>query len=31
VYVRPTPLVKEAQQVLGSVGDLEDRRSTYRG
>jgi hypothetical protein len=31
VYVRPTPLVKEAQQVLGSVGELDDRRSTYRG
>ena len=31
VYVRPTPAVKEAQQLLGSVGELDDRRSKYRG
>ncbi len=31
VYVRPTPVVKEAKQLLESVGELDDRRSKYRG
>ncbi len=31
VYVRPTPLVKEAQQLLGVTGVSDDRRSVYRG
>lgn len=30
VYVRPTPAVKAAQQLLGSVGESPDRRSEYR-
>lgn len=31
VYVRPTPPVKAAQQLLGSTGDSPDRRGEYRG
>lgn len=31
VYVRPTPAVKEAQQLLGVAGVSPDRRSEYRG
>ena len=31
VYTRPTPVVKEAQQLLGVAGTSPDRRSEYRG
>jgi hypothetical protein len=31
VYVRPTAVVKEAQRLLDSVGELPDRRSEVRG